>query len=153
MGCVPAWCSNNEAKLVSSNNSMEGPGNKKTWPQHGGQLRRTLLSHRCWRFFPYLSVKLPEILLGGGSLNGVMLEMTFLWRRATQPLAGDRLEQVATRCLATTRKIQTCHACFGTAYALGQSGKALFQEQDDGCHTAHEQTCAASIGQRLAKRR
>ena len=38
MGCVPAWCSNNEAKLVSSNNSMEGPGNKKTWPQHGGQL-------------------------------------------------------------------------------------------------------------------
>ena len=29
MGCVPAWCLNNEAKLVSSNNSMEGPGNKK----------------------------------------------------------------------------------------------------------------------------
>ena len=38
MGCVPAWCSNNEAKLVSSNYSMEGPGNKNTWPQHGGQL-------------------------------------------------------------------------------------------------------------------
>ena len=30
---------------------------------------RTLLAHRCWRYFPKLAVKLPEILLGG-SFNG-----------------------------------------------------------------------------------
>ena len=34
---------------------------------------RTLLSHRCWRHFPKLVAKLPEILLGG-SLNGVPLQ-------------------------------------------------------------------------------
>ena len=31
---------------------------------------RTLLDHRCWRYFPTLAVKLPEVLLGG-SFNGV----------------------------------------------------------------------------------
>ena len=34
---------------------------------------RTLLSHRCWRHFPKLVAKLPEILLGG-SFNGVPLQ-------------------------------------------------------------------------------
>ena len=34
---------------------------------------RTLLAHRCWRYFPKLAVKLPEILLGG-SFNGVKLQ-------------------------------------------------------------------------------
>ena len=34
---------------------------------------RTLLAHRCWRCFPKLAVKLPEILLGG-SFNGVKLQ-------------------------------------------------------------------------------
>ena len=34
---------------------------------------RTLLAHRCWRYFPNLAVKLPEILLGG-SFNGVKLQ-------------------------------------------------------------------------------
>ena len=34
---------------------------------------RTLLAHRCWRCFPRLAAKLPEILLGG-SLNGVRLQ-------------------------------------------------------------------------------
>ena len=34
---------------------------------------RTLLAHRCWRYFPTLAVKLPDILLGG-SLNGVHLQ-------------------------------------------------------------------------------
>ena len=34
---------------------------------------RTLLAHRCWRYFPKLAVKLPEILLGG-SFNGVNLQ-------------------------------------------------------------------------------
>ena len=33
---------------------------------------RTLLAHRCWRYFPNLAVKLPEVLLGG-SFNGVEL--------------------------------------------------------------------------------
>ena len=31
---------------------------------------RALLAHRCWRYFPNLAVKLPEILLGG-SFSGV----------------------------------------------------------------------------------
>ena len=34
---------------------------------------RTLLAHRCWRYFPKLAVKLPEILLGG-SFSGVKLQ-------------------------------------------------------------------------------
>ena len=34
---------------------------------------RTLLAHRCWRHFPKLAVKLPEILLGD-SFNGVKLQ-------------------------------------------------------------------------------
>merc|ERR1712155_67337 len=58
----------------------------KTWPQHGGQLVEHCFHIDAGASFPYLSVKLPEILLGG-SLNGVMLKMTCLWSRATQPLA------------------------------------------------------------------
>lgn len=34
---------------------------------------RTLLAHRCWRYFPKLALKLPEVLLGG-SFNGVKLQ-------------------------------------------------------------------------------
>ena len=34
---------------------------------------RMLLAHRCWRYFPKLAVKLPEI-LRGGSLHGVSLQ-------------------------------------------------------------------------------
>ena len=34
---------------------------------------RALLAHRCWRYFPELAVKLPEILLGG-SFSGVKLQ-------------------------------------------------------------------------------
>ena len=50
-----------------------GPWKQKNMATTWWTTCRTLLSHRCWRFFPYLSVKLPEILLGG-SLNGVMLK-------------------------------------------------------------------------------
>ena len=35
-------------------------------------LARTLLSHSCWRHFPTLSLRLPEILLGG-TFKGVPL--------------------------------------------------------------------------------
>ena len=38
---------------------------------------RTLLARRCWKYFPKLAVKLPDVLLGG-SLNGVKLQNEIL---------------------------------------------------------------------------
>ena len=76
---------------------------------------RTLLAHRCWRFFPNLAMNLPEILLGG-RFNGVKLQNeSFL-----EP--GHRgARQVETGRLATPRQIPACHARPGTAHALGKS--------------------------------
>ncbi len=55
-----------------------GPWAKKGTATTWWTTCRTLLAHRCWRYFPKLAVKLPEILLGG-SLNGVKLQsQTFL---------------------------------------------------------------------------
>jgi len=45
---------------------------------------KTLLSHRCWRHFPKLASKLPEILLGG-SFNGVPLQSQTFCEPGTVP--------------------------------------------------------------------
>ena len=49
---------------------------------------RTLLSHRCWRFFPMLSVRLPEILLGG-SFRGVKLQDDIFSEPGSKPAVGE----------------------------------------------------------------
>ena len=56
-------------------NKKHGP-----WSQAAGSktstlwaLCRTFLNHRCWRLFPQLALKLPEVLLGG-SFNGCKLQ-------------------------------------------------------------------------------
>ena len=48
---------------------------------------RTLLSHRCWRFFPMLSIRLPEILLGG-SFHGVKLQNDIFSEPGRNPAVG-----------------------------------------------------------------
>ena len=49
---------------------------------------RTLLAHRCWRFFPKLATKLPEILLGG-ILNGVKLQNVIFSEPGALPAFDD----------------------------------------------------------------
>ena len=49
---------------------------------------RTLLAHRCWRYFPKLAVKLLEVLLGG-SFNGVNYRMKYI--RSPQGLQKQSL--------------------------------------------------------------
>jgi len=59
-------------------------------------LARTLLSHSCWRHFPTLSVRLPEILLGG-TFKGVPLQsLQFDEPRTTvQSAVGDSMGKKA----------------------------------------------------------
>ena len=58
---------------------------------------RTLLAHRCWRYFPKLAVKLPEILLGG-SFNGVKLQNEIFQEPASSPEAEpDKWKRGALR--------------------------------------------------------
>ena len=50
---------------------------------------RTLLAHRCWRYFPKLAVKLPDILLGG-SFNGVKLQSETFQEPGQPPDQGSQ---------------------------------------------------------------
>jgi hypothetical protein len=54
---------------------------------------RTLLAHKCWRLFPALSVRLPEILLGG-SFRGVRLQTDdFVEPDSCSPLSENKWER------------------------------------------------------------
>ena len=62
---------------------------------------RTLLAHRCWRYFPKLAVKLPEILLGG-SFAGVKLQSGIFQEPGESP--GQPLAAVSLAGHSNTRK-------------------------------------------------
>ena len=57
------------------------------------QVLRTLLAHKCWREFPTLSMRLPELLLAG-AFRGVPLQTQEL----TEPAVGGE-EQLAVSAL------------------------------------------------------
>ena len=63
-----------------------GPWRHKNQATTWWMTLRTLLAHRCWRYFPKLAVKLPEVLLGG-SFNGVKLQNEIFQEPARSPEA------------------------------------------------------------------
>ena len=90
----------------------------------------------------------------GGSLNGVMLKNDIFMEPGDPAVGGvTGLNKWQRGALQRQERFKHVMHALERLMHWARAEKALFHEQDDGCHTAHEQTCAASIGQRLAKRR
>ena len=65
----------------------DGPWGKKNTQTAMWMTCKTLLVHRCWRYFPSLSLKLTEILLGG-SFKGVKLQNEIFSEPGEPPAFG-----------------------------------------------------------------
>ena len=101
---------------------MEGPGDRKAWPRLGGPF-----AERCFHIdvgdFPRLSIRLPEILLGG-SFHGVKLQDDVFLEPGSNPaIGGSRgspLEKWRRGALQRQERFQHVMHALGAVLALGQ---------------------------------